>query len=80
MPQHSHHDTGRILKWSLAATVAFVLVELAAGIQAHSLALLSDAGHNFTDALALLLAWIGVCFGRKPPDELFHFEEWGRRA
>ena len=70
MPQHSHHDTGRILKWSLAATVAFVLVELAAGIQAHSLALLSDAGHNFTDALALLLAWIGVCFGRKPPDEI----------
>jgi cobalt-zinc-cadmium efflux system protein len=50
--------------------VAFVLVELAAGIQAHSLALLSDAGHNFTDALALLLAWIGVCFGRKPPDEI----------
>jgi len=70
LPQHSHHDTGRILKWSLAATVAFVLVELAAGIQAHSLALLSDAGHNFTDALALLLAWIGVCFGRKPPDEI----------
>jgi cobalt-zinc-cadmium efflux system protein len=68
--QHSHHDTGRILKWSLAATVSFVLVELAAGIQAHSLALLSDAGHNFTDALALLLAWIGVYFGRKPPDEI----------
>jgi cobalt-zinc-cadmium efflux system protein len=70
LPPYSHHDTGRILKWSLAATVAFVLVELAAGIQAHSLALLSDAGHNFTDALALLLAWIGVYFGRKPPDEI----------
>ena len=40
------------MKWSLAATVAFVLVELAAGVQARSLALISDSGHNFTDALA----------------------------
>jgi cobalt-zinc-cadmium efflux system protein len=61
---------GRVLKWSLVATVAFVLVELAAGVQARSLALISDAGHNFTDALALLLAWIGVYFSRKPPDEI----------
>jgi cobalt-zinc-cadmium efflux system protein len=66
---HSRYDTGRILKWSLAATVAFVVIELAAGIQAHSLALLSDAGHNFTDALALLLALTAVYFGRKPPDQ-----------
>ena len=66
---HSHHDMGAVLKWSLAVTVAFVLVELAFGIQAHSLALVSDAGHNFTDALALLLAWTGVYFERKPPDE-----------
>jgi cobalt-zinc-cadmium efflux system protein len=61
---------GMVLKWSLGATVAFVVVETAAGIQAGSLALLSDAGHNFTDALALLLAWFGVYFGRKPPDEI----------
>jgi cobalt-zinc-cadmium efflux system protein len=60
---------GRVLIWSLGLTVAFVLVEVAAGIRAHSLALLSDAGHNFTDALALLLAWFGVYYGRKPPDE-----------
>jgi len=59
-----------VLKWSLALTVAFVLVELAAGVRARSLALISDAGHNFTDALALLLAWIGLYFGRRPPDEV----------
>jgi cobalt-zinc-cadmium efflux system protein len=44
-------------------------VELIAGIKAHSLALLSDAGHNFTDALALLLAWFGVYLESKPADE-----------
>jgi cobalt-zinc-cadmium efflux system protein len=52
------------------ATVAFVAVELAAGLQAHSLALLSDAGHNFTDALALLLAWFGFHLQSKPADEV----------
>jgi cobalt-zinc-cadmium efflux system protein len=68
--QHGHPaDKGRVLVWSLAATLAFVVVEMLAGLQAHSLSLVSDAGHNFTDALALLLAWFGVYFGRKPPDE-----------
>ena len=51
------------------ATTAFVLVELIAGLQAHSLALLSDAGHNFTDALALGLAWAAFYLQSKPADE-----------
>ncbi len=51
------------------ATTAFVLVELIAGFQAHSLALLSDAGHNFTDALALGLAWAAFYLQSKPADE-----------
>ena len=69
---HSHHHgggTGRVLWWSLIATGAFVIVEFIAGIQAHSLALLSDAGHNFTDALALLLAWFGFYLQAKPANE-----------
>jgi cobalt-zinc-cadmium efflux system protein len=69
---HSHghaHATGSILQWSLLATVAFVLIELVAGFKAHSLALLSDAGHNFTDALAIGLAWVGFYMQSKPADE-----------
>jgi cobalt-zinc-cadmium efflux system protein len=50
--------------------VAFVAVEAAAGLEARSLALLSDAGHNFTDALALLLAWFGYILESKPADEI----------
>jgi cobalt-zinc-cadmium efflux system protein len=53
----------------LAATVLFIVVEFLAGIEAGSLALLSDAGHNFTDALALLLAWFGFYLESKPADE-----------
>ena len=72
MPPHPHtHDaTGRVLKWSLAATMGFVVVEAVAGFRAGSLALLSDAGHNFTDAVALLLAWFGCYLQAKPADEV----------
>jgi cobalt-zinc-cadmium efflux system protein len=71
---HSHahsfgKGTGKVLGWSLVATLAFVAVELAAGLESHSLALLSDAGHNFTDGLALLLAWFGFYLQSKPADE-----------
>ena len=68
---HGHnHGTSSILRWSLAATTAFVLVEIVAGVKAHSLALLSDAGHNFTDALALGLAWIGFHLQSRPANEI----------
>ncbi len=68
---HSHFSgTGRVLRWSLVATVAFVVLQVIAGIEARSLALLSDAGHNLTDALALLLAWLGFYFQSKPANEV----------
>src|SRR5215471_1541153 len=53
----------------MIATFAFVVIEVIAGIKAHSLALISDAGHNFTDAGALLLAWVGYYLQSKPADE-----------
>jgi cobalt-zinc-cadmium efflux system protein len=53
---------------SLGLTLAFVVVETIAGLRASSLALLSDAGHNFTDAFALLLAAIGFYFQSRPAD------------
>jgi cobalt-zinc-cadmium efflux system protein len=54
----------------MGATLLFVAVEVVAGIRAHSLALISDAGHNFTDALALLLAWIANYLEAKPANEV----------
>lgn len=58
-----------MLKWSLLGTVLFVVIEFATGVQAGSLALISDAGHNLTDALALLLALFGVWLQGKPADD-----------
>jgi len=69
---HSHAEkpTASLLRWSVWATLLFVAVEVAAGIHARSLALLSDAGHNFTDALALILAWIANYLESKPANEI----------
>ena len=59
-----------MLTISLAVTAAFVVFEAVAGFRAGSLALLSDAGHNFTDAFALLLAAIGVYLETRPADHI----------
>ena len=74
MHHHGHqHGTENILKWSFLATILFVVVEAAAGFHSGSLALVSDAGHNFTDALALVLATIGVYMQSKPADSVKTF-------
>jgi cobalt-zinc-cadmium efflux system protein len=57
----------RALRYSLLATFAYVLVTLIAGLHAHSLALLSESGHNLTDLLALLLSWVAVFVQTRPP-------------
>lgn len=67
-PAHTHAPlSARALRYSLVATFAYVLITLMAGIQAHSLALLSEAGHNVTDLLALLLSWVAVFIQTRPP-------------
>src|SRR6516162_10203878 len=68
MHEHSHAPvSARALRYSLAATFLYVLVTLIAGLRAHSLALLSEAGHNVTDLLALLLSWVAVFIQTRPP-------------
>ncbi len=65
---HSHDVTASNprLGLSIALTVAFVAGEAVAGYFAHSLALMSDAGHNFSDALALMLSWYGLQAAKQP--------------
>src|SRR5215472_8322017 len=65
--EHSHAPvSARALRYSLAATFLYVLVTLIAGLRAHSLALLSESGHNVTDLLALLLSWVAVFLHSRP--------------
>jgi cobalt-zinc-cadmium efflux system protein len=64
--EHGSVLTGRRLALSIFITLAFVLGEAITGYISHSLALMSDAGHNFADALALVFSWYGIWVARKP--------------
>ena len=73
MQNHSHvhfsdaakQTTGR-LTLSLFLTLAFVFVEAVAGLFANSLALLTDAAHNFTDVISLGISWYAVHLTTQP--------------
>lgn len=67
---HVHGSThGPRLIASLVVTIAFVIGEGIAGVHANSLALMSDAGHNASDALALGLAAYAIWVARKPANK-----------
>jgi cobalt-zinc-cadmium efflux system protein len=69
MHDHSHSHappSATALRYSLVATFLYVVVTLIAGIRAHSLALLSESGHNVTDLLALALSWVAVFVQARP--------------
>ena len=61
--------TQTVLRFSLVATALYVGVTFIAGLQAHSLALLSESGHNASDFLALLLSFAAVYFQTRPADD-----------
>jgi cobalt-zinc-cadmium efflux system protein len=63
---HGASLTGQRLLLSVFITILFVIGEAVAGYFSNSLSLLSDAGHNFADALALILSWYGLWIARRP--------------
>ncbi len=68
MPHHHDHphSVSRKLVIASIATIVFVGVEVSIGIWSQSLALIGDGIHNFTDTLALLLAFAAVRLERRP--------------
>jgi cobalt-zinc-cadmium efflux system protein len=66
MHVHVHGSPTRVLKISLGVTLAYIVLLLVAGVRAHSLALLSEAGHNLSDLLALALSLVAVYFQSRP--------------
>ncbi|MGA7907220.1 MAG: cation diffusion facilitator family transporter [Candidatus Sulfotelmatobacter sp.] len=64
---HGEGGTKRVLKISLGVTLVYIVLLVVAGIRAHSLALLSEAGHNLSDLLALLLSLVAVYLQSRPP-------------
>jgi len=80
---HGHHHAparyDRAFAIGVALNGGFVIAEVAFGLAANSMALLSDAAHNFGDVLALLLAWGAAWLGRRPPSARRTYG-WGRSS
>ncbi len=69
MHVHSQSLPARwVVRLALVATLALVLAEFIVGTLAHSLALISDGWHNFTDIPALVLSWIALHLEQRPPN------------
>jgi cobalt-zinc-cadmium efflux system protein len=67
---HHHHappDYNRAFAAGVVLNVGFVVVEAVFGVLSNSLALLTDAGHNLSDVLGLLLAWGAAALAKKRP-------------
>ena len=60
-------DFGRAFKLGILLNAAFIAVEVAAGAISGSVALLADAGHNFSDVVALLLSWFAIRLAARKP-------------
>ncbi|MFB9265271.1 cation diffusion facilitator family transporter [Bradyrhizobium erythrophlei] len=66
---HAPDSFGAAFAIGASLNTAFVVAEMIFGYAANSLALVSDAVHNFSDVIALLLAWGGVWLaGKRPTD------------
>ncbi|MDO4227176.1 cation diffusion facilitator family transporter [Neisseria sp.] len=65
---HTHTANKQVLRFSLLLIGSFMLIEAVAGWLTNSLALLSDAGHMFSDAAAIALSLAAFRFGERPAD------------
>lgn len=68
---HTHASASytRAFAVGIALNLGFVVIEALFGLAAHSLALLADAGHNFSDVLALMLAWAAAALAKRMPTQ-----------
>ncbi len=58
MHSHNHqHNYNLAFSIGIVLNLVYIIVEVIAGIIINSMALLADAGHNFSDVLGLMLAW-----------------------
>lgn len=70
---HAPPDFSRAFAIGIVLNLLFVAVETAAGLIFDSMALLADAGHNFSDVLGLAVAWVGAGLARRPPSRRFTY-------
>jgi cobalt-zinc-cadmium efflux system protein len=64
---------GVAFKAGIIINIVFIAVEVIVSLASNSMALLADAGHNFSDLLALLFSWTGVLLSQRKPTLKFTY-------
>ncbi len=70
---HGAGSFGRAFIIGIALNLAFVIVETIYGFAANSMALLADAGHNLSDVLGLVVAYVGAMLVKRRPSPRFSY-------
>ncbi|MBV1926716.1 MAG: cation diffusion facilitator family transporter, partial [Rhodobacteraceae bacterium] len=78
---HDHHGHSHVdpnagdarIGWAIVANMALTLAQIVGGVLSGSLALIADALHNFSDAIALILAFAARKISRRPADAQMSF-------
>ena len=80
---HGHHHApanfSRAFAIGLILNLGFVMIEAGYGWAAHSVALLADAGHNLSDVLGLVVAWVASILSRRQPSSRYTYG-WRRSS
>jgi len=75
--RHDHAGAGPNYQWAFAIGIilngGFVVAEAVAGFLSGSMALVADAGHNLSDVLGLIIAWIAATAARRPATNQFTY-------
>lgn len=80
---HSHHHShehpdlkGRKLLWSIVLNIVITVAQVIGGLISGSLSLLSDALHNFSDVLSLIISYVADVFSKKAasPQKTFGYK------
>ncbi|MBP9708798.1 MAG: cation transporter [Oligoflexales bacterium] len=76
-PSQDQSQLTRVFAIGISINLSFALLEVYYGWRSNSLALLADAGHNFSDVAGLALAWVATIIGRIRPNAR-HTYGWKR--
>src|SRR5271154_216459 len=70
---HAPASFGKAFAIGIALNAGFVVLEVVFGLAGNSVALLADAGHNLSDVLGLLVAWVASILVRRAPTLRFTY-------
>jgi cobalt-zinc-cadmium efflux system protein len=70
---HAPASFGTAFAIGIGLNLTFVAVEFICGVLANSVALIADAGHNLSDVLGLVIAWVASVLTRQPPSSRFTY-------